>query len=137
MAEGGGVDLERPFRYSRGNSLSAISLKLRDTNVAVEVAWHDVKAVFFVKSFLGTPKKKHLRFYANGPAVGEIWAEIKFRDNEILEGLIENSVEHLAGEGFMVRPSDVEGNNLAVYVNKAAIAEFRVLGVRASRKPGS
>ena len=137
LAKDDGVDLETPFRDSWGDGLRTITVKLRETDVAVEVALRDLKAVFFVKSFLGTPKKKNLRFYKNGPAVGEIWAEIRFKDNEILEGLIENSVSHLTGEGFLVYPSDIESNNLAAYVNKAAIAEYRVLGVRAYRKPGA
>ena len=137
LAKDEGADLETPFRDSCGDGLRTITVKLRETDATVEVALRDLKAVFFVKSFFGTPKKKDLRFYKNGPAVGEIWAEIRFKDNEILEGLIENSVEHLAGEGFMVRPSDVESNNLAAYVNKAAIAEYRVLGVRVYRKAAS
>jgi hypothetical protein len=90
-----------------------------------------------VKSFAGNPQKKQLRFYKHGPEVAEIWVEIRFKDNEILEGLIDNSIEHLTGEGFLLHPSDVGSNNLAVYVNKAAIAEYRVLGVRGHRKPVS
>jgi len=39
------------------------------------------------------------------------------------------------GDGFLLRPSDAESNNLLVYVNKSAISNYRVLGVRAHFKP--
>jgi hypothetical protein len=93
----------------------------------------EIKSIFLVKSFRGDPKRKALRFYRNGPALGNIWVEIQFKDNEILEGLIENSVQHLMGDGLLLTPSDPGSNNICMYVNKAAIANYRVLGVKALR----
>jgi hypothetical protein len=34
--------------------------------------------------------------------------EITFKDNEILEGVIENSISHLTSEGFLLRPTDAK-----------------------------
>lgn len=108
-----------------------ISVRIPSVDDPLTIQLQDLKAIFVVKSFRGDPKRKGLRFYSNGPAVGHIWVEIQFKDDEILEGLVDNSVQHLLADGFWLRPSDTGGNNICVYVNKAAIADYRVLGVRA------
>lgn len=123
------------FDASNQNSKLPITVRLLDSNALMQVALSDVKAVFFVKSFRGDPKRKGLRFYTNGPAVGTIWAEIRFTDNEIIEATIENSVQHLMGDGFLLHPSDADSNNILIYVSKSAIATYRVLGVRGHREP--
>jgi len=117
-------------------SPGVLPVRTLGTKALIEIQLSQIKSAYFVKSFRGNPERKDLRFYSNGPAVGSIWVEIRFKDNEVLEGLIENSAQHLIGDGFFLRPSDLGGNNLAVYVNKAAIASYRVLGVRAHRNSG-
>jgi hypothetical protein len=121
-------DAAGPFSDSNQNSKAAITVRLLNSNASMQVALSDVKAVFFVRSFRGDPKRKNLRFYTNGPTVGEIWAEIRFTDNEVIEATIENSVQHLMGDGFLLHPSDADGNNTLIYINKSAIANYRVLG---------
>jgi hypothetical protein len=128
------VDAADPFYDSNQNCKAALTVRLLHSNDPMGIPLIDVKAVFFVKSFRGDPKRKCLRFYSNGPAVGTIWAEIRFTDNEVIEATIENSVQHLMGDGFWFRPSDGESNNVLIYVNKSAIASYRVLGVRAHRE---
>lgn len=128
-----GVDGTDLFSDSNRNVKAAITVRLLSSNAYMEIALSDVKAVFFVKSFRGDPKRKSLRFYTNGPAVGTIWAEIRFTDSEIIEAIIENSVQHLMGDGLLLHPSDADCNNVLIYINKSAIANYRVLGVRAHR----
>lgn len=117
---------------AKGTPLRTIPVRALVSKTPLEIPLQDIKSVFFVRSFRGNQGRKDLHFYANGPEVGKIWAEIRFKDNEVLEGLIENSLEHLLGNGFIVRPTDIGSNNLLVFVNKDAIESFRVLGVRAS-----
>ncbi len=130
-----GSDAASLFNDSSQNSGNAIRVRLVNSNAPIRIALSDVKAVFFVKSFRGDPKRKNLRFYTNGPAVGAIWAEIRFIDNEVIEATIENSVQHLMDDGLLLRPSDADSNNVLIYVNKSAITSYRVLGVRAHREP--
>jgi hypothetical protein len=128
-----GADVADPLHDSNQNRTEALTVRLLNSNASLQIALDDVKAIFFVRSFRGDPKRKDLRFYSNGPAVGTIWAEIRFTDNEVIEATIENSIQHLMGEGLLVHPSDGESNNVLIYVNKSAIATYRVLGVRAPR----
>jgi hypothetical protein len=110
--------------------VSGIDIRLLETAEWVHIPIDEVKAIFFVKSFRGDSKRKTLRFYTNGPDLGPIWAEIRFQDNEVLEGKIDNTARHLAGNGLVVHPTDADGNNLLVYVNKKAVRGYRVLGIR-------
>jgi len=133
-----GEDLEPAalFQDLKGAALRTIAVKSLGSKATLDISLRNIKSVFFVRSFRGDPGRKDLRFYANGPEVGKIWAEIRFRDNEVLEGLIENSAQYLLEDGFIVRPTDTGSNSLLIYVNKEAIESFRVLGVRASREFG-
>lgn len=99
-------------------------------NGAVEIDVSQAKAVFFVKSFEGNHERRGIRFYANGPAISGIWVEIQFKDDEVVEGIIENSLHHIIDDGFLLSPSDPDSNNSLIYVNKKSIQNYRVLGVR-------
>lgn len=128
-------DMADLFNDSVQDQNMVITIRSLNPDESLQVALRDIKAVFFVKSFRGDAKRKGLRFYTNGPSVGAIWAEIRFQDNEIIEAMIDNSAQHLMGDGLFLRPSDAESNNVLVYVNKSAIANYRVLGVRAHFEP--
>lgn len=129
------ASLEAVLNDSTTNGSQSIMVKVAPTNESISVAWSDVKSIFFVKSFRGDPARKDLRFYAKGPAVGEVLAEIRFNDNEVIEGIIDNSAKHIVGDGILMQPSDPNSNNLMIYANKSAIANYRVLGVRGYRDP--
>jgi hypothetical protein len=119
--------------HSEGVAKGTITLRSLGSKTTLDIPLQNVKSLFFVKSFRGDSGRKDIRFYSNGPEVGNLWVEIRFKDNEIIEGLVENSVQHLRGDGLVVKPTDTGSNNLLIYVNKEAIDSFRILGVRASR----
>ncbi len=96
----------------------------------IDVDWSTVKAVFFVSTFEGNRDQETVRFYANGPQVGKIWVEIVFHDGEVIEGCVQNSLRHLKDDGFFLLPSTPGSNNHLIYVNKASIVGYRVLGIR-------
>jgi len=95
------------------------------------VDWSNIKAVFFVSSFEGDSEHQPVRFYTSGPELQNLWVEVVFTDGEIIEGSIRNTLHHLMGDGFFLHPSTPGSNNSLIYVNKAALVSYRVLGVRA------
>lgn len=107
-----------------------LNLSRADDSRPVNIDLSKAKAVFFVKSFDGDKVKNPVRFYGNGPAVHGIWVEVRFKDGEVVEGVIHNSLHHLVEEGFLLSPSDPDGNNEVIYVLKSSISNYRVLGVR-------
>jgi hypothetical protein len=96
-----------------------------DGTPAVEVACKLLKAVFFVKSLQGDPKRQELRGFIAGPkatAQGKKLA-IRFKDGEVLCGY---TLSHRADrEGFFLFPADADGNNLRIYVLAAATNEIK------------
>ena len=102
----------------------------REDGTLLDVDWANLKAVFFVSSFKGDRTQNKVRFYGNGPMIESIWVEITFADDEVIEGCIDNSLRHLQNDGFFLRPSSPDTNNLLIYVEKASIVKYRVLGVR-------
>ncbi len=107
-----------------------IRLRRAEDDEPQEIAVKDLKAVFFVKSFDGQGNRNDLKFFSNAPMVHGIWVQLQFKDGEIMEGIVLNGMQHLVEPGFFVHPTDPDANNKLIYVLKAALADFRVLGVR-------
>jgi hypothetical protein len=103
--------------------------KVLDTCIPQDGTKFDVDWSQIVSSFEGNRDLQPMRFYTSGPELQSLWVEVVFRDGEIIEGCIRNSLHHLKDDGFFLHPS-TPGNNLLVYVNKSAIVSYRVLGVR-------
>jgi hypothetical protein len=113
-----------------------------DGGAAVEIHSTDLKAVFFVKTFAGDPRRKKLRGFVEAPpeTVQGKKIAVRFKDGELICGYtLSYSPDR---DGFFVSPADTEGNNIRIYVLTAAAAEIkagpaaealarRVLGVKA------
>jgi hypothetical protein len=108
----------------------SIALRAIGTNVRLEVDISNAKAVFFVKTFEGRRDYNEVKFFVNGPSIQGIWVQVRFKDNEYLEGVIHNSMHHLVDSGFFLKPPDPNSNNEMVYILKSSIVDYRVLGVR-------
>jgi hypothetical protein len=123
-------DLNWLARESQLRFDELLALCVSEDGRKLDVGQSKVKAVFFVSSFKGDKEYKPVRFYSSGPEPHSVWVEVVFVDGEVVEGCVQNSIHHLKNDGFFLLPSSPGDNNLLIYVNKAAIAKFRVLGVR-------
>lgn len=112
-----------------GHIHDAFRIRHLDSNVVEDVPAGDVKAIFFVGNFNGEPEYKSFRFHAQEPIITGVWVQVQFRDGEIMEGIVENSIRHLTDPGFFLRPTDPYGNNKLVYVMKNSLVEHHVLGL--------
>ncbi len=106
-----------------------IGVRLVDSNNLISVPLGSLKALFFVKSFEGRAQYKEIKFFNTHPPVEGLWVRVKFFDGESFEGVLHNSIHYLIYPGFFLRPPDPQSNNEAVYVVKASLVEFRVLGL--------
>jgi len=91
-----------------------------------------LKALFFVKSFEGRHDYSEVKFFSSQPQMQGIWVRIVFQDGEVCEGVVYNSLGFLIHPGFFLKPPDPHSNNEMVWVAKASLTEFRVLGIRNS-----
>jgi hypothetical protein len=91
-----------------------------------------LKAIFFVKTFDGNPNYRESQYFAEAPVYPGIWIRVRFCDQEVIEGVVENSIRPFVQPGLLLRLPDLESNNLAVYVVKSSLQEIQILGVNSS-----
>ena len=58
-----------------------------------------------------------------------LWVRMRFRDNEVMEGLMPNDLGQIGGSGYLVNPPDTRSNILRIFVPRTALTEIRVLAV--------
>jgi hypothetical protein len=122
--------IEQLLQNDPHSPLDIMRLKLIDTGEVEEISTHQAKAVFFVKTFDGDLRHKALHFHLNVPVVPGLWVRICFTDGEMIEGIISNTSDYVLEDGFFIIPTDPNGNNRLVYVNKRGLKDFHVLGMR-------
>ena len=91
----------------------------------VEVQLKDLKAVFFVKDFLGNPGR-HPRqdFDTARPAAGRK-IKVAFKDNEIIVGTTQGYQPDRPG--FFIIPADPQSNNERCYIIREPTRQIEML----------
>jgi hypothetical protein len=96
-----------------------------DGKPPVEVRTQQLKAIFFVRDYLGQAKRRDVRGFISGPsetAQGKKLA-VRFKDGELLCGYsLSYSPER---DGFFMFPADAGSNNVRVFVVTAACADVK------------
>jgi hypothetical protein len=102
----------------------------------------EVKAVCFVKDFDSTEEPER-KIFNTRPKMDGLWVRMKFRDGEVMDGILPNNLLQLDPHGFTVIPPEPYSNNQRLFLPREALAQFQVLGVvgspltRRKRKPVS
>jgi len=122
--------VEELLSHAPQSSPESFRLRHLESDIVEEIAADDVKAVFYVICFKGDSDHKELNFHSRAPIVHGIWVRLQFRDGEVMEGIIYNSIRYLVDPGFFLLPTDPESNNRLVYVRKSWLSDYRVLGMR-------
>jgi hypothetical protein len=103
----------------------------------VNIELRDVKGVYFVRDFNETEDLMRKTFTSRPRAEG-LWVRMKFRDNDVIEGLMPNDLMQMTAEGFTINPPDTRSNTQRIFVPRSALTEMTVLGVigeKVRRKP--
>jgi Family of unknown function (DUF6982) len=101
----------------------------------------DVKCVYFVREF-GADFDLERKTFLSRPKLDGLWVRLRFRDEDVLEGIVANDLLGLLNSGVQLTPPDLHGNTLRLFVPRSALVEMKVLGVvgaarRATRKPAA
>jgi hypothetical protein len=84
---------------------------------STQVLVRELKALFFVRDFIGNPARQDGQEFHTGEApAGHV--EVRFRDGEVIVGTADSPTTDALG--FFLVPADPESNNLRVYVVAAA-----------------
>ena len=101
---------------------------LSDQGHASIVPYAEIKLVAFVREFEGAAEG-HRQVFQTRPKTAGLWVSLRFRDGDVLEGIMANNLVLLEANGFTVIPPDSSGNEQRVWAPRGSLATLEVLGV--------
>jgi len=101
---------------------------LNTTGNVVTIDLRDIKAVYFVRDFSDTDVLARKTFTTR-PRTEGLWVRLKFKDNDIIEGILPNDLAQNPAEGFLVNPPDLRSNTQRIFIPRNALASLNVLAV--------
>ncbi len=105
--------------------------KLEMLNTAgnvVSIDLSEIKGVYFVREF-GDSESLLRKTFTTRPRAEGLWVRLRFRDNEVVEGMMPNNLAQIESEGFLINPPDTRSNTQRIFVPRSAISELTVLAV--------
>ena len=105
-----------------------VELLTPDGNYSV-VPYAEVKAVHFVKDFDPPDPAIDRKVFHTRPKLDGLWVRVKFRDGEVMDGILANNLLLMESQGFTVVPPDPYSNNQRLFLPRAALVDLQVLGV--------
>lgn len=106
-----------------------MSIEREDGSGPIDIALQDAKAVFFVRSFGGSPKQQDVRFFDSLSIHPYLWVRVTFKDGEIMEGRVSNGIDLLTENAFRLFPVDELTNNRCLFVPKQSLSNFQIIGL--------
>ena len=101
----------------------------------VAIDLREIKVVYFVRDFADSEALSRKTFTTR-PRTEGLWVRLKFKDNDVLEGLMANDLSLTMAEGFLVNPPDLRSNTQRLFVPRSALESLTVLAViGATRRP--
>ena len=85
-----------------------------------EVHMKDLKAVFFVRDFIGKPSYNERKVFTNGQKINGRKVKVSFKDGEVLVG--STMGYDPKREGFFLFPPDPQSNNMKAFVVLSAVS---------------
>lgn len=105
------------------------------------LAWKQVRCVWFVRDWDETKPRPEPARFTRRPRLEGLWVRLRFRDNQVMEGILVNDLLHLSDHGYLLTPPDLTSGQQKVFVPKAALSEIGVLAVipghAARRRPAA
>jgi hypothetical protein len=88
----------------------------------------DIKSVYFVREF-GDSESLVRKTFTSRPRTEGLWVRLKFKDKEVVEGLMPNDLSQQIDEGFLINPPDLRSNTQRIFVPRNALESLTVLAV--------
>lgn len=101
---------------------------LTEAGNVTTIPYDEIKTVAFVRDFVSPASPERLTFLTR-PKMTGLWVSFRFRDGEVLEGILPNNLLQIGHHGFVVIPPDPNGNQQRVFVPRQAVLAVEVLGV--------
>ncbi len=92
------------------------------------VPYEEIRTISFVRNFESGSESERQVFFTR-PKMEGLWISLRFRDGEVLQGVMPNNLLQVEPYGFTVIPPDSFGNVQRVFVPRTAVQSVEVLGV--------
>jgi hypothetical protein len=102
---------------------------LKTEGIVSIIPYREIKTVCFVKDFEGVEVEPESRVFHTRPKMDGLWVRMRFRDGEVMDGILSNNLLQLDPYGFTFIPPEPYSNNQRIFSPKEALSEFHVLGV--------
>jgi len=99
----------------------------------VAIDLRDIKLVYFVREF-GEVESPSRKTFTTRPRTEGLWVRMKFKDNEVIEGMMPNDLSSNLAEGFLVNPPDLRSNTQRMFVPRNSLESLTVLAVIGSAR---
>jgi len=123
----------QPQSYLQPGGVEVMS---QDGSVGI-VPYTQIKAVSFVRDIGGEGVFSDRREFIARPKALGLWVELRFRDGDLLQGVLPNNLQMLEPHGYAFSPPETAGNAQRVFVPRQALEDVVVLGVNGTRKKPS
>jgi hypothetical protein len=98
----------------------------------------EIKSVYFVRDF-NEPDSVSRKTFTTRPRTEGLWVRLKFRDNDVIEGIMPNDLTQVPPQGYLLTPPDTRGNTQRIFVPRSALNQLTVLsvigGLQGRRRP--
>jgi hypothetical protein len=101
---------------------------LNTAGTVVAMDLREIKGVYFVREF-GDSESLTRKTFTSRPRAEGLWVRLRFKDNEVLEGLMPADLTQSMPEGFLVNPPDQRSNTQRIFVPRSALESLTVLAV--------
>ena len=93
-----------------------------------EIPLAKIRSIYFVREFSDDFEPERKTFLSR-PKLDGLWVRLRFRDDDVMEGIVANDLLDMLDTGVQLTPPDLHGNNLRMFIPRSALAEMKVLGV--------
>src|SRR5215471_20046498 len=101
---------------------------LNTAGTVIAVDLREIKGVYFVRDFAEAESLSRKTFTTR-PRTEGLWVRLRFKDSEVLEGLMPADLLQTMAEGFLVNPPDQRSNTQRIFVPRTALESLTVLAV--------
>ena len=101
---------------------------LNTTGNVVAIDLREIKAVYFVRDFADGDEITRKTFTTR-PRTEGLWVRLKFKDSDVVEGMMPADLSQNPEDGFLISPPDLRSNTQRVFVPRASLASVTVLAV--------
>ena len=108
---------------------------LNTSGTVILIDLREIKGVYFVREF-GEAESLTRKTFTSRPRAEGLWVRLRFKDSEVLEGLMPADLLQATPEGYLVNPPDQRSNTQRIFVPRTALESLTVLAVIGAARRG-